>query len=163
VNSLKKHRGRSPTFDLRSERETTVLASLIVKAAEGLKAPVDDIPLKKLQDDWAGHRTAFWERHREQNWGRTADRPDEGEEKSLDACLIGMRKRKMLFQGYLWPCRHCHHKNWIDMSALKPTLICEVCGATAEAPVDIRWRFRPNQLGGCEFQAPQKCLRLINV
>lgn len=22
---------------------------------------------------------------------------------------------------------------------------CEVCGATAEAPVDIQWRFRPNQ------------------
>jgi hypothetical protein len=56
-----------------------------------------------------------------------------------------MRKRKMLFQGHLWPCRECHHKNWIDMSALKPTLTCEVCGATAEAPVDIRWRFRPNQ------------------
>jgi len=36
VNSLKKQRGRSLTFDLRSERETTALASLIAKAAKGL-------------------------------------------------------------------------------------------------------------------------------
>ena len=35
--------------------------------------------------------------------------------------------------------------NWVDMSALKPTLNCEVCGAVAEAPVDIQWRFRPNR------------------
>ena len=144
VNLLKKQRGRSPTFDLRSEHERTVLASLIVKAAKGLKAPVDDIGYKELHDDWAAHRAAYWERHARPNGADLADRR-EREEKSLDACLIGMRKRKMLFQGHLWPCRQCHHKNWIDIRALKPTLTCEVCGATAEAPVDIRWRFRPNQ------------------
>ena len=144
VNLLKKQRGRSPTFDLRSEHETTVLASLIVKAAKGLKAPVEDIGYKELHDDWAAHRAAYWERHPHPNGADPADH-HEREEKSLDACLKGMRKRKMLFQGHLWPCRQCHHKNWIDMSALTPTLTCEVCGATAEAPVDIRWRFRPNQ------------------
>lgn len=122
-----------------------VLASLIVKAAKGLKAPVDDIAYGKLQEEWAAHRAAYWERHPQPNVADPGDHPDEREENSLDACLTGMRKRKMLFQGHLWPCRQCHHKNWIDMSALKPTLTCEVCGAMAEAPVDIQWRFRPNQ------------------
>ncbi len=51
----------------------------------------------------------------------------------------------MLFQGHLWSCRRCHHRNWADMAALKPTLVCEVCGASAEVPVDVGWRFRPNQ------------------
>jgi hypothetical protein len=145
VNLLQKQRGRSPTFDLRNEHEAMVLASLIVKAAKGLKAPVDDIAYGKLQEEWAAHRAAYWKRHPQPNVADPADRPDEWEQRSLDACLIGMRKRKMVFQGHLWPCRQCHHKNWIDMSALKPTLTCEVCGAMAEAPVDIRWRFRPNQ------------------
>jgi hypothetical protein len=145
ANSLKKQLGRSPTFDLRNENETTVLSSLIVKAAKGLKAPVDDIVRKELRDEWAAHYGALWRRRSQPKDGDAELHDIDQGQRSLDACLIGMRKRKMLFQGHLWTCGRCHHKNWVDMSALKPTLNCEVCGAVAEAPVDIQWRFRPNR------------------
>ena len=64
---------------------------------------------------------------------------------SLDACLIEMRRRQILFQGHRWTCRKCHHRNWVDLAALSSELSCEVCKQSPQAPVDIRWLFRPNE------------------
>ena len=50
-----------------------------------------------------------------------------------------------MFQGYQWTCRKCHHKNWIDFTGLSYELACEVCNQSTLSPVDVHWRFRPNE------------------
>ncbi len=51
----------------------------------------------------------------------------------------------MLFQGYYWSCKKCHHRNWIDLNALASELSCEVCKQTTQAPINVDWLFRPNE------------------
>ena len=51
----------------------------------------------------------------------------------------------MVFQGHGWVCRTCHHRNWVDFADLSSQLPCEVCKRVEQAPVDIRWLFRPNE------------------
>jgi hypothetical protein len=56
-----------------------------------------------------------------------------------------MRQRQIMFQGHQWTCRHCHHKNWLDMSELAPQLTCSICQNVEAAPIEIKWLFRPNE------------------
>jgi hypothetical protein len=144
VDQLKKRAQRSPTFDLRGERERLALAVMILKAARMLKAPMSYLRYGDLKAAWKAHRTAFWDANRQHAAADQSVDWNAMEEKSLDDCLVAMRKRQMIFQGHQWSCRNCHHKNWIDLGALKPTLVCEVCSTPSEAPVEIEWEFRPN-------------------
>jgi hypothetical protein len=144
VNQLTKRVQRAPIFDVRLERERMALGVMILKAARTLKAPMSYLRYGDLKETWQAHRAAFWEANPQQVAGDQSVEWSAMEEKSLDHCLVAMRKRQMIFQGYQWPCRQCHHKNWIDLGALKPTLVCEVCSTPSEAPVEIEWEFRPN-------------------
>ena len=98
-----------------------------------------------LKVDWKAYREKFWEAHPQPGSPDQHIDWDQLEENSLDACLIELRRRQMVFQGYRWTCRKCHHKNWIDLSALSPDLSCEVCKNSAQAPVNIHWLFLPNE------------------
>ena len=70
---------------------------------------------------------------------------DKDEEEQLEECLIELRRQQMLFQGHQWTCRKCHHRNWVDLTLLSSQLACKVCKESVQAPVDIRWLFRPNE------------------
>ena len=145
VNLLQKRAQRQATFDLKIENERQALASLIVKAAKNLKNPMVFVRYDTLKEQWQTHRKAFWEANPQQG-GQNSDVDwDEREIASLDACLISMRDRQMMFQGHYWSCRKCHHKNWIDLDALSSQLSCEVCKQLTQAPINIQWLFRPNE------------------
>jgi hypothetical protein len=144
MNLLTKRAQNSPIFDLREERERLALAVMILKAARTLKAPMSYLRYGDIKETWKAHRAAFWEANPQQSAAEPSVDWNAMEEKSLDDCLVAMRKRQMIFQGHQWSCRNCHHKNWIDLGALKPTLVCEVCSTPSEAPVEIEWEFRPN-------------------
>jgi len=144
VDQLTKRAQSSPTFDLRGERERVALAVMILKAARTLKAPMSYLRYGDLKETWKAYRAAFWEANPRQAAADPSVDWNAMEEKSLDDCLVAMRKRQMIFQGHQWSCQNCHHKNWIDLGALKPTLVCEVCSTPSEAPVQIEWEFRPN-------------------
>src|SRR5262249_36490424 len=127
VNRLRKRARREASFDVRVDGERQALANLIVKAAQEVKSPSDFVSYDDFKEKWETHRAAYWAAHPQQNaLGFDVDW-DLHERKSLDACLIAMRQRKMLFQGHQWACRNCHHKNWVDLSALTSELSCEVC------------------------------------
>jgi hypothetical protein len=139
----KKYKG-TPIFDLSGEGERAALAELIVKAAKSIKSPKDFVSYDELREHWKTYRAAFWAAHPQQGADTSVDW-DKHEEESLDACLIEMRLRQIMYQGHRWTCRKCHHKNWLDFSALSSELSCEVCKLPTQAPVNIRWLFRPNE------------------
>ena len=145
IARLKSKARRNPNFDLTDDNETAALAELIVKAGREQKNPRQFVSYEKLKADWKAHREAYWARNQKPTSTEPDDDWDKREEESLDAALIGMRRRQILFQGHQWVCRTCHHRNWVDLAALSAQLTCEVCKRVDQAPVDIRWMFRPNE------------------
>jgi hypothetical protein len=145
VNRLQKLALSQPAFDLKNENERQALANLIVKAGQGLKNPLAFVRYDRLKEQWKEHRQAYWQAHPEHNDKDSDGEWDKHEEDSLDACLIDLRKRQMLFQGHYWSCKKCHHKNWVDLNALASELSCEVCKQVTPAPINIEWLFRPNE------------------
>jgi hypothetical protein len=127
ASRLRKKWGREAAFDLRSERERQALAELIVKAARTLKTPMDSVSYDDLKERWKTYRAAYWAANPQQGSHDTEVDWDRHEEKSLDACLIEMRRRQLMFQGHRWTCRRCHHRNWVDLATLSSALSCEVC------------------------------------
>lgn len=142
---LQKRARWEAAFDLRNDRERQALADLIVKAARTLKNPMDFVSYEDLKANWKTHRLAYWAAHPLQGKADPDIDWEKREEASLDACLIELRRRQLLFQGHRWTCRKCHHRNWVDLAALSSELSCEVCKQPTQAPVDIRWLFRPNE------------------
>src|ERR1700730_2483123 len=145
LNRLQKRSRREAAFDLRSEGERQALADLIVKAARALKSSMDFVSYDELKASWQAHRAAYWAAQPQQGELDPDVDWDKHEEESLDACLIELRRRQMMFQGHQWTCRKCHHRNWVDLAALSSELFCEVCKESVQAPVNIRWLFRPNE------------------
>ncbi|MDO8431345.1 MAG: hypothetical protein Q7S58_02940 [Candidatus Binatus sp.] len=145
VSRLQKRAQREAAFDLRNESERQSLAQLIVKAARELKSPMDFVSYDDLKARWKEYRAAYWAAHPQQGKPDPDVDWDKHEEESLDECLIELRRRQMMFQGYQWTCRKCHYKNWVDLAALSFQLSCEVCKQSEQTPVDIHWLFRPNE------------------
>ncbi len=142
VNFLTKRAQMQATFDLSDPREKITLANLVVKAGASLKSPQAFFAYGKLKADWEAHRAAYWAANPKTH--APDPRVDQMEVDSLDDCLIGLRRRQMLFQGHRWTCAECHHKNWLDLGAVTPEMTCGVCKTISQAPVNIEWLFRPN-------------------
>ena len=101
--------------------------------------------MKNFKNSWKAYRTEYWAAHPKPSEPDADVDWDKHEEESLDACLIELRRRQMMFQGHRWTCRKCHHRNWVDFGALSSVLSCEVCKQSTQAPVNIQWLFRPNE------------------
>ncbi len=145
VKRLLKRAQREGAFDLRGESDRQALADLIVKAARTLKSPMDFMSYDSLKANWKTYRAKYWAGQPEQGAPDTGFDWDKHEEESLDACLIEMRRRQMMFQGHRWTCRKCHHRNWVDLAALSSEIACEVCKHIVQSPVNMQWLFRPNE------------------
>lgn len=145
VSRLQKRAKREAAFDLRQEGERQALADLIIKAAGSLRNPLHFIYYDDLKGAWKKYREAYWAKHPQDGDADNGVDWEKHEEESLDDCLIELRRRQIIFQGDRWTCPRCHHRNWIDFGSLSAELSCEVCKQVKQAPVDIRWRFRPNE------------------
>ncbi len=146
INRLAKQCKRQPIFDLTAPDDRNALATMIVRAAKSLKSPRLQVPLDELHRQWATYREKFWAAHESQRArGDSEVDWDELERVALDDCLVELRHKRLLFQGYPWACDVCKHRNWVDFSALKGELPCDVCNATTVLPVNVRWHFRANE------------------
>jgi hypothetical protein len=145
VSRLRKRAPREPTFDLYNERDREALAVLITKAGQALKKPLEFVSYDDLKAGWKTYRAAYWEAYPQPQKPDSDVDWDNHEEQTLDSCLIEMRHRQIVFQGHQWTCQQCHHRNWIDLTALSSELSCQVCKQPTRAPVDIHWLFRPNE------------------
>ncbi len=144
-NRLRKLAGRQARYDLEIATERDAVSNLIVRAARELKQPKAFTSYSKLKDAWSAYRATYWAAHPQPRALEDAAEWERREEKSLDACLVALRSRQMLFQGHRWTCRRCSHHNWQDFSDLSAELACAVCKQASQAPVDIQWLFRPNE------------------
>lgn len=144
LNRLESRASRGPLL-LGTAEQREHVADLIVKEARQLRAPMRYIQYQELNTAWNAHREAFWA---SQGGAPTSDESVDWaaeEQASLDACLQSLRLRKLLFQGHQWTCQRCAHRNWTDLAALAPEMTCDVCREVTQAPVDIKWLFRPNE------------------
>lgn len=144
VNRLLKHSRRQASFDLKNEREREALARWIVRAAREIKGPMEYVNYDRIKKAWKTYRATFWEKNPHQRDSDSDVDWDKHEEDSLNRCLVEMRHRQMLYQGYRWTCRKCHHRNWVNLDSLSSELFCNICKEPTPAPVDIQWIFRPN-------------------
>ena len=143
VNLLRKRARYQATFDLHDDAAKQALADLIAKAARELKAPMNFVSHQDLKERWKAYCAEHMDRGQLQS---EADIDwDKDEEKQLEECLIELRRQQMMFQGHQWTCHNCHHRNWVDLALLSSQLACKVCKESVQAPVDIRWMFRPNE------------------
>jgi hypothetical protein len=142
----KRSRGR-PVFNLQDSGDRAALAGLIVKAAKSVKLPKTHVSLDELQSRWRLYREGYWSHQPDENKGAQEDRKlyENDEQHAIDACLVEMRKQRMMFQGYAWTCPACQHRNWVDFQELNSDLSCDVCRTTTDMPVGIPWQFRPNE------------------
>jgi hypothetical protein len=108
---------------------------------------MDFLSYDDLKASWEAYRAAYWAAQpaRQHQEGPADTDWNKREAGSLDACLIQLRDRQVMYQGHQWTCRGCHHRNWVDLASLSPELFCQVCKMPTQAPVDIRWLFRANE------------------
>ena len=138
---------RGTRYDLKNADDRNALSNLIVRTARELKHPKLFTSYRKFRESWAAHRAALRAAHPQQTQGTPEERADWDlqEEKSLDACLLALRHRHMIFQGHRWVCPRCSHHNWQDFTDLSAELVCAICKQVRLAPIDIQWLFRPNE------------------
>lgn len=144
VNDLRKRAAGQQPFDLHNEQERTVLANMLLKAARWLKRPMAYVRLEALKTDWKAYRATYWAANPQPHGDKEVDW-DAQEAASLDGCLVAMRRREIVFQGYQWSCGHCHHRNWINFDELESEPSCAICRTPTDTPVEIQWAFRPNE------------------
>lgn len=146
INRLKKATVKHNTFNLKDSDDLDALAQLIVKAAREIKkTPMEAISYDDLTADWKVYREEFRKAIPQHVGPDDSCDWDRSEAETLDHCLAELRQRQMIYQGYQWTCPTCHHRNWVDFSALSSELDCEVCQNATRAPVAISWLIRANE------------------
>lgn len=145
IDRLRKKVRRRPSFDLRDETERQALANLIANAARSIKKPMEFVRYIDLKSDWTNYRNEYWSARPQEAEAEHDAEWSQYEERSLDQCLIELRRGKLIFQGHQWTCSKCHHRNWVDLDALSSHLTCYVCKQASQAPVNIEWVFRANE------------------
>jgi hypothetical protein len=147
VNALAKRVQGRPLFEISLESERQALASLIVKAAQSIKAPRMSVSLDELRKRWEEYRAKYYAEHpgRMNVQEELREEWERQQKQAVDNVLGEMRSQRVMFQGYPWKCDACQHRNWADFQALKPSLQCDVCATETALPVGIPWHFRANE------------------
>jgi hypothetical protein len=119
------------------------MAALVASEAHQVRIPQQSLSY----DELAKKHEPFLEKEREVLASQQAEEPEEWIAQAKRSLRNGVQNRcaqKVLFQGYQWRCDVCFNTNWNDLGALKPELICAICGASEPAPVDKPWSFQLN-------------------
>lgn len=116
-------------------RERLAIASL--RSASGTSKDQSHISWRELEEKWQ-EAYRVWN---EQNPPHTDDDPISNYAPTLERSTQYLCQQKILFQGQSWQCTDCLNHNWVNISDLKPTLICEVCEHTEAAPIATDWKF----------------------
>jgi hypothetical protein len=126
---------------LQTDEEWSRLAQTVLREARAERSPSRYLRFDHLGTEFETFRNAFWSEH-----DSVAPRSewDEDERRSLEASVKYLCERQILNQGHEWRCRQCFNNNWVSIEAIKRTMICEVCGNEAPAPVAEPWHFRLN-------------------
>ena len=133
------------SFDLKNTSDLDRLTELVGKVSRSISRQIGIIGYEQIKDDWKSYRQYNFPQQEEQI-GLDDDVEWEFiEEQSLEKCLSELRNRKILYQGFQWTCKICHHRNWVDFTQLSSELPCSICKSVTMTPIGIDWKFRPNE------------------
>lgn len=135
----KKHRAG----ELKTEDDWERLARVVASEARQVRIPRSSVDFDELKNRFA----PFLERERAILAEHETAEPEEWiehAEATLPRSVKYLASSGVLHQGCEWRCRACYHINWNAVDALRPRLICEVCGTDFAVPVERPWNFRLN-------------------
>jgi len=124
------------------------LSDRVIQIVKGLKTPREKTRYEKLLKSWAVELEAAIAADIQLQPRRDeilAEAPAE-----LKRSLSGLVASHVFYRGHEWSCRHCSHRNWMDVEALSDVLSCDVCQSDHQLPVDVALDFRLNEfLSAC--------------
>lgn len=119
------------------------LAERVIQKATRLRVPREKTRYKKLLNAWELELNAAIDAD-DQLKDRRAEilleAPDD-----LNRALSFLFECGVFYRGHEWSCRHCSHRNWVGVEALKDIMLCEVCRREHQLPVDVALDFRLNE------------------
>src|SRR3546814_14430825 len=104
-----------PSFDLKEPTDRAALVNFIVKAAQDLKSPLHFLRHAAIAERWQQHRANFWDRTVRPKGADESIDSDGMDHASLHRCLIAIRQRQMVCQGYEWVCPAYNTTNWVAL------------------------------------------------
>lgn len=119
------------------------LADHVIQKATTLRVPREVTRYQRLLDAWQVELGAAIDADPQLQGRRDeilAEAPDD-----LKESLSFLFEYGVLYRGHRWTCRHCSHRNWVGVEALKNIMICEVCRQDHQLPVDVALDFRLNE------------------
>lgn len=135
-------RARDGTLTINDPAGWQNLAQRIIEKSARLRAPKSTTQFEKLLSAWSAELDQAV--RLDQN---LVPRRDEimGEARDeIKRSLSYLIDRGIFYRGHEWSCRHCSHRNWMKVDALRNAMACEVCGSEHQLPVDVTLDFRLN-------------------
>jgi hypothetical protein len=119
------------------------LAERVIQKSSHLRVPREKTRYEKLLSAWELELNAAIDTNTNLV-GRREEILSEASGK-LKRSLSFLLECGVLFRGHEWSCRHCSHRNWVGVEALREMVLCEVCRHNHQLPVDIALDFRLNE------------------
>ncbi|MBT9611908.1 MAG: hypothetical protein IV108_01415 [Burkholderiales bacterium] len=119
------------------------LAERVIQMSSDLRVPRLTTQYTRLLEAWKKELTAAIEVNthiKDQSDAILADAPE-----GIKSSLGYLCERGVFYRGHEWVCRHCSHRNWVSVDALKNVMPCEICQQEHHLPVDLTLDFRLNE------------------
>lgn len=119
------------------------LAERVVQKSSRLRVPREKTRYEKLLNAWELELNAAIDADDQLKDRREEillEAPDD-----LKRALSFLFECGVFYRGHEWSCRHCSHRNWVGVEALRDIMPCEVCRREHQLPVDVALDFRLNE------------------
>lgn len=114
-----------------------------VIALRGLRDPRHNTTLPRLRKAWEEELIQACKTH--QTLGESSVEILQDGPRMLRQSLAMLCEIGVFHRGHEWVCRHCSHRNWVSVDALREALACAVCHSDHALPIDLSLNFRLNE------------------
>jgi len=136
-------KAKNGTLNISDDAGWQNLAERVIQKSNKLKIPRLKTCYEKLLKAWRLELSAAIEidphlKDRQEQF--VSEAPDD-----LKHALSVLFNYGVFYRGHEWSCRHCSHRNWVGIEALRESMPCEVCRYEHQLPVDLGLDFRLNE------------------
>lgn len=119
------------------------LAERVIQISSRLRVPRETTRYEKLLNAWELELKAAIDADEQLKDRRDQILLEASDE--LKRALSFLFECGVFYRGHEWSCRHCSHRNWVGVEALKEIVPCEVCRQEHQLPVDVALDLRLNE------------------
>ncbi|QJW82556.1 hypothetical protein [Burkholderia glumae] len=143
IRKLKKRLiGKAGRLEVESDDDWERMAKSVI-ALRGMRSPRYTTKLAHLEMDWEAELRAACDTY--QNLGESREAILQDGPRMLKRSLAMLCEVGVFHRGHEWVCRHCSHRNWAAVDALRGMLSCAVCRRDHALPIDLHLDFRLNE------------------